>query len=124
MSAPWSVLFLCQHGDECCPFLVALRAAGFSVRVAQAAEDAKLLLSEEPVGLIAIHHDDLQGNRSIAAELKEAAPRTPLILLRRSPHPDQAKPLGIDTIYDADPTDMALCTAVARFLWLNLKHCA
>jgi hypothetical protein len=121
MRGPPSILLVCSHGDDCCPYLTALRAVDFSVRIAEMDNAKLLLLSDGLVDAIAIHQDDLEGGCNIAGELKNAAPGIPLILLCGRCRSGLVQPFAVDAIYYADPADARLCKAAASLLRFNLE---
>jgi hypothetical protein len=122
MYATSRILFICIDGEDCCPFLAAVRAAGFCVLVADAAKDIEVILADEPVAAITIHQDILLDGCCMAAEFKRAAPGTPLILFRARYRPDEVKPFGVDAVCYVDPRDDGLCRSAAIFLRLVLDN--
>lgn len=120
MSAALRIVFVCNDGEDCCPFLAAVRGAGFCVVLAHASEGVEIPVSSEPIAAITVHQENLQDYCWIAAELKRATPRVPIILFRDQWHRPGVKPSGVDAVLYADPQDDGLCRSAATFLRLIL----
>ena len=114
MSTNLTLLFVCNPGEVCSPFLAPLRAAVPVLMVAYRTEDIKVLISAEPVDAILLDQGHLQD--SVVAELKHIAPRTPVILLRRQNQRGAVKPPGIAAVCCAAPGDEKLLNAIPVFL--------
>ncbi len=111
-----TLLFVCDTGEFCSPFLAPLRAAPVRLLVGCHLEDAKTLLASDPLDAIVFDPDHLQDSHSVLAELKRAAPRTPVILLRGKNHHSGIKPPGVAAVCRADPADEAVLSTIPAFL--------
>jgi|SRR5208282_5545536 len=120
MSSRLTLLFVCDAAEDCSPFRAPLRADNDRLLVGHRTEDTKMLLSGEPVDAIIIHQDHLQDGCSVVGELKRAAPRTPVMLLRTDKQCKGIKPPGIVAVCCADLRDEKLVKAMWMFFRLIL----
>jgi hypothetical protein len=121
MNTSLTLLFVCNASQESAPFLASLPGGSDRLLVGHRTEDTKMLLSAEPVDAIIIHQDRLQEGCSVVADLKRAAPRTPMMLLRSRKQCNQGvKPPGIVAVCCADLRDEKLIHAMWMFFRLIL----
>lgn len=121
MSAMLTLLFVCHDGEDCSHLLTPVPGIRDRLLVGDCSEDAELLLSSGPVDAIILHQDHFQLCSSVVARLKNAAPRTPVMLLRTGRNQGNTiKPPGIVAVCSADLRDKNLVRSMWAFFRLVL----
>ena len=115
-----TLLFVGHDLQDCAHSLAPARGASDRLLVRHCSQSAELLLPVRPVDAVIIHQDHLQRGCNVVDELKHAAPRTPVILLRDRSQPKEMKPPGIATVCSLDLGDEELVKALWRFFRLIL----
>ncbi len=114
MSARLTLLLLCDQSDLYSLLMSAMISADFQVVVAHSTEQAKRILLSQAVDAVMIWHNGIPDGSLVGAELKQVAPRTPVILFGKEEEKN-GPTLGIDSVCRGDFQDEFVARAVANF---------